>query len=358
MHGPMAVPGGHVATATESGTSFGASGDASALVGARLRTVIATWSHCQARIIELAAQFADGGEWVLDGSPTAAHWIADVADIETCTAREWIRIGRKLEVLPATATAFSNGEVSYSKVRTITRIATADNEAELLDIAYQSSASDLGRAIAGWMHQTKEPEEIASYQHGQRSVQWRNEPDGMVLFTLRLPPWVAAKLIAILTKLLMTSRIRGASADRPTVAQQHADHIDQLLEDGTGQIDTEIVIHVRGDGCTFDDGIPIPASVVESIADNAFISALIHDSQNRPIDATNRRRHPTRRQKRLVKERDIGCVDCGRRDLLEYDHNPPHPQTRHTITTELELRCAPCHDQRQPPPQWARRQQR
>ncbi len=30
----------------------------------------------------LAAQFADSAEWVLDGSPTAAHWLASVADVE------------------------------------------------------------------------------------------------------------------------------------------------------------------------------------------------------------------------------------------------------------------------------------
>lgn len=30
-------------------------------------------------------------------------------------------------------------------------------------------------------------------------------------------------------------------------------------------------------------------------------------------------------------------------DLLELDHNPPYEQTKHTITTQLEPRCAPCH---------------
>ena len=37
------------------------------------------------------------------------------------------------------------------------------------------------------------------------------------------------------------------------------------------------------------------------------------------------------------------CVDCQRTDLLELDHNPPFHETKHTITTELEPRCAPCH---------------
>jgi len=39
---------------------------------------------------------------------------------------------------------------------------------------------------------------------------------------------------------------------------------------------------------------------------------------------------------------------CGRSlgDLLEYDHTPAYETTGHTITSELELRCAPCHHQR------------
>ena len=180
-------------------------GDASAKVGQRLRTVIATWGHCQVRIIELVAEFADGVEWVLDGSPTAAAWIADVAGVEACTAREWIRIGRKLRDLPRISAAFADGNISYSKVRTLSRVATPDDETELLDIAMTVTASGLGVAVAAWMNRTKHPEEIARYQHSQRSVKWRTEPDGMTVFTLRLPPLLAGKLIAILTTLVMTS---------------------------------------------------------------------------------------------------------------------------------------------------------
>jgi len=55
---------------------------------------------------------------------------------------------------------------------------------------------------------------------------------------------------------------------------------------------------------------------------------------------------PTTRQKRFVKERDRTCRDCGSRELLEYDHNPAHAKTGHTLTNELELRCAPCHHRR------------
>ena len=95
-----------------------------------------------------------------------------------------------------------------------------------------------------------------------------------------------------------------------------------------------------------DDGTALPMSVVERIPPEAFIRALIRDADNRPINASAKRRHPSTRQKRVVKERDRACVDCGATTLLEYDHVPDFAQTGHTVVEELQLRCAPCHQRR------------
>ena len=127
-------------------------------------------------------------------------------------------------------------------------------------------------------------------------MRWRTDPDGMVTFTLRLPPLLAGMLIAMVTTIVMrtTSRSREVGG-WPSVAQQHCDALEQILTGTAGTIDTEVIVHVRADGATLDDGTPIPDSVVEAIAPESFIRALIHDTRNRPIDATGRRRHPTTR---------------------------------------------------------------
>lgn len=314
---------------------------------ARLLDAIENWSTSQRSVVELAAAFADSSEWAAGGVPTPAHWVAGVADIEVCTAREWIRVGRRLRSLPQITDAFERGDISYTKVRVLTRLATSTNEPELLKIAASVSAGQLPRAIAAWVGRTSESEALERYQHQQRSLSWRAEPDGMVTFTAHLPPLVAGVLIARLTTTVMTSVKRADSlADWPTLAQQHADALETLLREGGGPVVTEVVLHVRGDGCTLDDGSPIPLSVVEKIAPDALIRALIHDAGGRPVNASHRRRHPTDRQKRVVKERDRLCVDCGSANLLQYDHNPDYAVSGHTVVDELELRCAPCHDRR------------
>jgi len=326
-------------------------------LSAELLEVVDVWSRSQHRLVITAADFADSPEWILAGSPTAAHWLADAADVEVSTGREWVRIGRQLRTLPVIAAAFEAGHVSYSKVRTLTRIATSENETELVDLAMQVPASDLGRAIAAWVNSTSDPTELEAHHQRQRSIKWRTEPDGMTTFSLRLPPLLAGLLITFLTTWVMKNRPStitqseaDASADASggvsTVAQQHVDALEQLLTTGGGAVSTEVIVHVRGDGVTLDDGTPIPDTVAEQIASTSFIRVLIHDAQRRPVNVSSRRRHPSVRQKRLVKERDRVCQDCGRGDLLEYDHVPAYQQTGHTNVDELELRCAPCHHQR------------
>jgi hypothetical protein len=143
----------------------------------------------------------------------------------------------------------------------------------------------------------------------------------MVTFTPRLQPHIAALLISVLTAIVMRTRpTADASGTYPTVAQQHADALHQLLTTGAGSTTTEVTFHVRGDGCTADDGTPVTQTAIADLVEDAQLRALIHDANQRPVNASGTQRHPTTRQKRVVKERDRVCVDCGRHDLLEYDH--------------------------------------
>jgi len=312
-----------------------------------LHDAITTWSTSQRAIIGLAADFADSAEWAATSAVSAAHWIAGAADIEVSTARGWARAGRRLRLLPVLAALFAADELSYSKVRTLCRLATPSNEAQLAVIARDVPAGQLPRAIAAWLHRNSDARQLERHQHEQRSVTWRTEPDGMVAFSARLPPLVAGVLISRLTTHVMSTRQAAISAHHwPSLAQQHADALAHLLREGTGGLLTEVVLHVRADGATLDDGTPLPLSAVERIAPSAFIRALIHDADGRPINASGKQRHPSTRQKRVVMERDRVCVDCSATTLLQYDHVPDFDLTQRTVVDELQLRCAPCHQRR------------
>jgi len=323
-------------------------------VGVSVRAAVVAagerWSAGQRELVQLVAELDASREWVLDASPTCAHWVAAALDVEVCTAREWLRIGHALRDLRVIDAAFEQGRVSYSKVRALTRVATAETEAELCMLAERVPAGRLGHALAAWLARHETPAETEARHHEARRLTWRVDPDGMVVGSFRLAPARAA-VLTIAVDAAVTRRGPDASADAleayaarwPSVAQQRADALIELIAAGGATPATEIVLHVRGDGCTLDDGTPVAGTIVERIAPDAFLRALIHDAQGHPIDASGRHRHPTTRQRRVVRERDRGCVDCGATEFLEYDHEPPYDQTGRTVVGELRLRCRDCH---------------
>jgi hypothetical protein len=69
-------------------------------------------------------------------------------DLNPRETRERVRIGRALRELPALECAFSTGELSYSRVREITRIATLATEAEWLALAQRVDMRTLERRVA------------------------------------------------------------------------------------------------------------------------------------------------------------------------------------------------------------------
>src|SRR5262249_57329976 len=106
------------------------------------------WASSQHRLARLVGALDASGEWAGDGAATCAHWVARALDVEISTARDWLRVGHALARLPLIDDAFAERRLSYSKVRTLTRVATDDNEAELAALAQNVPAGRLTHALA------------------------------------------------------------------------------------------------------------------------------------------------------------------------------------------------------------------
>ncbi len=170
------------------------------------------WTTSQYRLVHLLVTLDRSGDWALDGARTCAHWVASALDIEVSTAREWLRIGRSLEKLPAVDEAFREGRISFSKVRQLTRVANADNEADLLAIAERTTAGRLGSELARWLAGHEEPDETDRRQRAARGLTWRTEPDGMVHGSIRLAPGSAAVVMAAIDAWVMRNGVSGSMA--------------------------------------------------------------------------------------------------------------------------------------------------
>ena len=157
-------------------------------------------NHADWRFIKLIAAMDRTRGWAEAGYANLGNWLDHRCGLGPCAARERIRIGRALARLPDIDAAFRDGVLSYSKVRAITRVATRDSEAVLLDIAGRSSAAQLESLVR--THERiggDERERVSSEQ--RRSLNWYYE-DGMVVVTAAVPAERGALVIQALKKVV------------------------------------------------------------------------------------------------------------------------------------------------------------
>ncbi|MFN2329086.1 MAG: DUF222 domain-containing protein, partial [Chromatocurvus sp.] len=96
------------------------------------------------RLLRMIAKFDRSGGWrERETMRSCAHWLVAHCGITLGAAREKVRVARQLEVLSEINDAFSEGDISYSKVRAITRVATPENEGFMVHLAQQNSAGHL-----------------------------------------------------------------------------------------------------------------------------------------------------------------------------------------------------------------------
>jgi hypothetical protein len=126
-------------------------------------------AHIDAAVCEWLAMVAEfdrrevSAEW---GMVSTAQWLAWRCSVSPGTAREHVRVARALDQLPLVRAAFAGGELSYSKVRAITRVENIAHEEELLGLARYATAAQLDRIVAAYRDVTRaEAERMIQTRH-------------------------------------------------------------------------------------------------------------------------------------------------------------------------------------------------
>ena len=166
------------------------------------------------RLLELIREF-DAREGWHSGFRTCAHWLSWRTGIDLGAAREKVRVARALEHLPLLSAAMRRAELSYSKARALTRVATAENEEELMGFAQHATASHVETLVRTWRRVDRlEEQDEERERHRSRFLTVRPDMDGMYIVRGRLDPEVGA----LLTKALEAAGqelYRRAGADDP-----------------------------------------------------------------------------------------------------------------------------------------------
>ena len=137
-----------------------------------------------------------------------AEWLNMKCGISLSTGREKLRVAKALFFLPHISGAYQNGELSYSKVRAMTRVASDTTEQELLGYARKATASQVDQHCAGLRNvQQKFSTPCANRAHDQRKLRVTPTLDGRFLLNGELPE-ESARLVLKALELCMARALR------------------------------------------------------------------------------------------------------------------------------------------------------
>jgi len=158
-------------------------------LGERIAEQAAHLDAAMYRFLTDLREFDERGGWHTQGASSCAHWLAWRVGCDLVTGRERVRVARKLGDFHVIGDALRRGEVSYSKVRALVRVATPENEVLLLDHARLMTASQLeklSRKYALVQRHGQDPHPLGDAQ--RRYVRRRDTEDGMVKIEAVLHP--------------------------------------------------------------------------------------------------------------------------------------------------------------------------
>src|SRR5262249_41670036 len=151
------------------------------------------------RLLDLIREFDARNGWN-HGFRSCAHWLAWRVSMDLGAARERVRVARALPALPRISEAFARAELSYAKVRALTRVATPETEERLLAVGRAGSACQVERIVRGWRRVDRMAvAREEAYRPKSRALQVYHDEDGMVVVRGRLTPEQGAVLMQALT---------------------------------------------------------------------------------------------------------------------------------------------------------------
>jgi 5-methylcytosine-specific restriction endonuclease McrA len=294
-----------------------------------------------AQLLDLIREFDARGGWN-HGFRSCAHWLSWRVGMDLGAARERVRVARALGTLPRLAGALARGELSYAKVRALTRVATPETEERLLAVGRAGTACHVERIVRGWRRVDAAAEaREATQRHKSRALHVYQDGDGMVVVRGRLTPEAGAVLMQALAAARETlyqqareaaavAALGDVSAETPPMAHQQADALVLLaetslrhgLDPGAPGKRYQVVVHVDAavladpeapGQSVLDGGAHVSAETSRRLACDASRVVMRHDADGRIVEVGARTRAIPPAIRRALHHRDRGCrfPGCG-----------------------------------------------
>lgn len=309
-------------------------------LGEEIATLSVHLDAARHRLLECIRQFDESRGWGAQGAVSCAHWLAWRIGLDLGTAREKVRVANALGQLPKIDEALRVGKLSYAKVRALTRVATAANEAKLLDLALAATGAQLERICRGYRGAMNPDRPCVPEDRGVRK---RLLPGGMVKLEIVLSADEADLVLrAVDCAREVPGHTPAPEAGPATEPKQQTPHADLSAEtpgespawpsrpdgvvalaahylagnrgQGTGADRYQVMVHVDQDplapdgvlAAILEDGTALSAETFRRIAcDCALVATAGDDPTTMTVGRRTRAIPPAIR--RALQLRDHGC---------------------------------------------------
>ena len=285
------------------------------------------------RLLQLIAELDDEAPWGAWGLQSCAHWLNWRCGISLNAAREKVRVAHALKDLPAISSAFESGQLSFSKVRALTRIADGANEAELLELAFHATAAQVEKLVRAYRRVDRLAErEQAMAHHAARELNYYYDDDGCLVIRARLPAEEGAIVLQALNAAMDAQYTEQHEAEDVTAvtsedgdrfAQRRADALTTMAETTlrhgpAPQPSAEryqVVVHVTAETLVegeagrseLECGQRLAPDTARRIACDGSLLRITNDAAGNPLDIGRKTRAVPPAMQRALRSRDHGC---------------------------------------------------
>ncbi|MBV9338202.1 MAG: DUF222 domain-containing protein [Solirubrobacterales bacterium] len=274
------------------------------------------------RWLELVAEFDDRGGWAEWGVKSCAHWLSWRCSIGLATAREHVRVAQRLRELPLIRDAFSRGELSYCKVRALSRAATVETEPGLLEIARHATGAQLEKLVRCYSGALSATLGAAQRAHELRYLRWSWNDDGSMRIEGRLPA-EAGTLVVNAVRALEAAPGEGDDYVPSPAGACRADALVAMARGALAQCaggdggpdPCELVVTVDARTLTADevverchvaDGPALAPETARRLGCDAAVVRIV-ERDGRPLSVGRRTRTIPPALRRALRSRDHGC---------------------------------------------------
>ena len=301
-------------------------------------------------LLVLIREFDERGGWLRWGFRNCSEWLQWRCDMSASVTRDRVRVAHALKHLPAISSAFGSGALSYSKVRALTRVASARTESDLLELALQTTAARVEERCRALRN--GDPASSVDARRRERKRQLSTfVADGMMTINVQVPMQDGQLIANALDQAIEQT---GPECE-DSWASQRADALVAVARQYlAGNEETsatcadhyQVVIHVDQTVLNQDNGeSDVPVETAKRLTCDGSTVALLENDQGEPLNVGRKQRTVPTAIKRALWARDQGCSfpGCTNRHFIDAHHVKHWSDGGETSLANLMLLCSRHH---------------